>query len=283
MRTVRSKGDGAMQAEPIRSLQNPQVKCWASLLTKKGRDRSGAFLVEGAHLVSEALKSGMEVTDVMFVPDSPAVMEVEEAVPQETFAAVRKTAVSEQVMAKITDAQTPQGIAAVVKKREIDWKAWVNVLTDQPASYVALDAIQDPGNLGTIIRSADAAGASAVFAGRGTVDLYNPKTIRSTMGSLFHLPVISCDLAVCLPLLRSKGIRVIGTSLAAHHSCYEAPLGGAACFLLGNEGAGVSPALQALADDHVMIPMQGKAESLNVAMAATVLLFEAMRQRGVQR
>jgi len=267
-----------MIIEPIRSLQNPQVKYWASLLTKKGRDREGAFLVEGAHLVSEALRSGWDVTEVIVVPGSAAELEVERAVGM-LPAASKRIAVSEQVMDKITDALTPQGIAAVVKKREFSVEEILSSLRGNPRTLAAVDAVQDPGNLGTIIRSADASGAAAVLVGAGTVDIYNPKTVRSTMGSLFHIPVIPCNLSDVLPLLQSNGVNVFATSLAAKYSCYEAPLGGSVCFLLGNEGAGLSPELQALADDTVIIPMRGGAESLNVAMAATILLFEALRQR----
>jgi len=272
-----------MQAsEPIRSLQNPQVKEWASLATKKGRERAGAYLVEGAHLVVEALRSGADIDAVVFVPGSPAAEEARAAAP--AGADRRWVAVSEQVLAKIADTETPQGVAAVVRKREPRLDELFRSESGVGLGvYVAVDAIQDPGNLGTVIRSADAAGASAVLLGAGTVDVYNPKTIRATMGSLFHMPVVSCDLAEALPLAKSRGVRVVGTSLAATDTCYAAPLGGAVCFLLGNEGAGVSPRLAALADDNVIIPMRGGAESLNVAMAATVLLFEALRQREFAR
>jgi TrmH family RNA methyltransferase len=260
--------------EPIRSIQNPQVKEWAALLSKKARDREGLFLVEGAHLVTEALKGGAEVKTVMFVPDSPAALEVERESPKHHAPWV---AVTEAVMEKITDAQAPQGIAAVIRKRVVPAEALFK--TEKTGVYIAIDSIQDPGNLGTVIRSADAAGAAGVLIGKGTVDLYNPKTIRSTMGSLFHVPIAFCSLDETLPMAQSHGIRVVSTSLEATKTCYEAALGASVCFLLGNEGAGVSPRLQALAEDSVIIPMRGTAESLNVAMAATVLLYEALRQR----
>jgi len=266
--------------EPIRSLQNPQVKEWAALQTKKGRDRADAYLIEGAHLVTEALTHGADVTNVMFVPGSSAAAEAERAcaaIDDGRVGAVPWIPVAEQVMAKITDAETPQGVAAVVRKRTASLEA---LFDGRPlASFVAVDAVQDPGNLGTIVRSADAAGASAVLVGIGSADPYNPKTIRATMGSLFHIPIVLCDLRAALPAARARGINVVATSLEARRSCYEASLGGPVCFLLGNEGAGVSPDLQALADETVIIPMRGAAESLNVAMAGTILLFEALRQR----
>jgi TrmH family RNA methyltransferase len=146
---------------------------------------------------------------------------------------------------------------------------------------IVIDGVQDPGNLGTIIRSADAVGATGVVLGRGTVDLYNPKTIRSTMGSLFHLPILESDLHELLPLARQKNIRLVSTSLQAQHSCYELDMADTIWFILGNEGSGVSESLQPFVSQQIIIPMRGKAESLNVAMAATVLLFEAGRQRAV--
>jgi TrmH family RNA methyltransferase len=264
------------EAEPIRSLQNPQVKAWAALLGKKGRDEAGLFLVEGAHLVTEALRSGFRVREVLYVPGSPAAAEVAAATGGRTSDWVP---VAEAVMEKATDARTPQGVAAVVEQRSV---ALDDLLTSEGngrGPIVALDAVQDPGNLGTILRSADAAGARAALLGVGTVDVYNPKTIRATMGSLFRVPFVACDLSEMLPRAKAAGVRLVGTSLEAKRSCYEAPLGGDVCFLFGNEGAGVSPHLLAMADEKVIIPMRGGAESLNVAMAATVLLFEAMRQR----
>ncbi|TLS53301.1 RNA methyltransferase [Paenibacillus antri] len=262
------------EAEPIRSLQNPQVKAWASLLSKKGRDEAGRFLVEGAHLVVEALRSGYDVAEVLYVPGSPAAAEAAAAAGRSTPDWIP---VSEQVMAKVAEARTPQGVAAVVKQRTTTLDELLAAKGQGP--FIAVDAVQDPGNLGTILRSADAAGARAVLLGVGTVDVYNPKTIRATMGALFHVPIVACDLAEALPRAKNAGVRVVGTSLEARRSCYEAPLGGDMCFLFGNEGAGVSPRLLALADETVIIPMRGEAESLNVAMAATVLLFEALRQR----
>ncbi|HZG76229.1 MAG TPA: RNA methyltransferase [Paenibacillus sp.] len=266
------------EAEPIRSLQNPQVKAWAALLGKKGRDEAGTFLVEGAHLVAEALRSDFRVSEVLYVPGSPAAAEVEAAIGGR---ASDWMPVSEQVMEKVTDARTPQGVAAVVEQRNValDELFAGNGRKLGLGPIVALDAVQDPGNLGTILRSADAAGARAALLGVGTVDVYNPKTIRATMGSLFRVPFVACDLSEALARAKAAGVRVVGTSLDAKRSCYEAPLGGDVCFLFGNEGAGVSPQLLAMADEKVIIPMRGGAESLNVAMAATVLLFEALRQR----
>ncbi|UJF36454.1 TrmH family RNA methyltransferase [Paenibacillus hexagrammi] len=256
----------------IMSVQNPRVKEWAQLLERRGRDKQGRYLIEGYHLVEEALRSGAAVECVVYSVDKDLPSGLLEA----AGVAVEWIAVSQAVLEKCSDTQTPQGVFAVVAKRGMTAD---ELLEARPDLAVILDGVQDPGNLGTIIRSADAVGAGAVVIGRGTVDLYNPKTIRSTMGSLYHLPIVEADLQELLPRARERGMRLVTTSLQAQRSCYETDLRQPTWLVMGNEAKGVSPEVAALSDVQVIIPMQGKAESLNVAMAATVLLFEASRQR----
>ncbi|MCC2683718.1 MAG: methyltransferase, partial [Paenibacillaceae bacterium] len=198
-------------------------------------------------------------------------------------------AASASALAQLCDAATPQGVVAVAAmppregaalERAAAWAA------DPQALVVVVDGVQDPGNLGTIIRSADAVAATGVIVGRGSADVYNPKTLRATMGSLFHLPIVS---GVDLPPLLAQvadaageapgGPQVIGATLRTELSCYDADLTRPTWLVLGNEGAGVSSAVAACVTREVLIPMPGRAESLNVAMAGTVLLFEALRQR----
>jgi TrmH family RNA methyltransferase len=242
----------------IMSVQNARVKEWAQLLERKGRDKQGKYIIEGYHLVEEALRSGAPVETIIY--------SLEKGVPaglaEQVTPSVEWVGVSQAVLEKCSDTQTPQGVLAVVARPQL-----------------GMDGVQDPGNLGTIIRSADAVGAKAVVLGRGTVDLYNPKTIRSTMGSMYHLPIVEADLLALLPRARERGVRLVTTSLQAQRSCYDTDLRQPTWLILGNEAKGVSPEVAAQSDVQVIIPMQGKAESLNVAMAATVLLFEASRQR----
>ncbi|MFC5451523.1 TrmH family RNA methyltransferase [Paenibacillus aestuarii] len=256
----------------IMSVQNNRVKEWAQLLERRGRDKQGKYLIEGYHLVEEALRAGAPVETIVF--------SVDKGRPEELAAwaadRVEWVGVSQAVLDKCSDTQTPQGIFAVVTKPGLDPD---ELLASALELAVVLDGVQDPGNLGTIIRSADAVGASAVVLGRGTVDLYNPKTIRSTMGSMYHLPIVEADLLELLPRARERGVRLVTTSLQAQRSCYDTDLRQPTWLILGNEAKGVSPEVAAQSDVQVIIPMQGKAESLNVAMAATVLLFEASRQR----
>lgn len=274
---MNTRGTGHSEgAEVLRSLQNPRVKQWTELGSRKGRDKAGRFLIEGHHLVQEALHSDV-TPDVIVYSDErrDACSEVLQAAEQQRIECV---AVSDAVLAKCTDTETPQPLFAVLPK--LPWRpADLLAASERDGLVVVVDGIQDPGNLGTIIRSADAVGASGVLLGRGTVDLYNPKTVRSTMGSLFHLPIVQGELAEWLPAAAERGVQIVSTSLQGAVSCYEHDFRPPTWFVIGNEGQGVSPGVLDRSSHHVLIPMQGSAESLNAAMAATVILFEAMRQR----
>lgn len=255
----------------LTSVSNPRVKMWSELLTKRGRDKTGKFLLEGIHLIEEARQAGHPLETLLY--------DAEKGLPP-TLAGVaaQVVPVSAAVLAKCSDTQTPQGVIAVAGK--LAPLPWDRLAQEARQLVVVVDGVQDPGNLGTIIRSADAVAASAVLLGPGTVDLYNPKTIRATMGSLFHLPIGQAELQPWLAQAAAQGAQVVGTSLAASQSCYELDLTRPTWLVFGSEGAGVSPQVEALVTQRAIIPMPGRAESLNVAMAATVLLFEAARQRG---
>jgi TrmH family RNA methyltransferase len=262
----------------ISSLQNEKVKQWASLLDKKYRDRSGQFLIEGVHLVLEALKGNAEVTTIVYDTERgiPAELMVErETNDSSATLGLEWIQASRAVMSKCTGTDTPPPVFAILSKPSADKAA----LFRKNGLVVVLDGVRDPGNAGTIIRSADAVGADAVILGKGCVDLYNPKTVRSTMGSLFHLPIIEADLKMLLPEAKAKGVKLIGASLQAKHTCYGYDWTQSTWLLMGNESEGLSPAVSELVDESVIIPMVGQAESLNVAMAATVLLYESLRQR----
>lgn len=260
----------------ITSVHNPRVKQWTDLLSKKGRDRAGKYIVEGIHLVKEAMQAGAEVECVVYDKDRPF---PEELLPYRDTRC-EWIQVSDHVLAKCTTTQTPQSVFAVVSKHQTD----SDLLWQQERPLVVvLDGVQDPGNVGTIIRSAEASGATGIILGKGTVDLYNPKTVRAAMGSLFRIPIFDGDLIPYLKEARERGIHVVSTSLEAERDCYELDWRRGIWFVVGNEGAGVSAAVSAEVDELITIPMQGQTESLNVAMATTVLLFEAMRQRFIVR
>lgn len=256
----------------IQSATNPRVKHWASLLEKKHREREGKFLIEGEHLVQEALKSGAAIETIAYAEARGLPKSIADIIGDK----IEQVAVSDAVLTRCSDTVTPQGVFAVVHKQ---MTSPLEILNHHRALVMVVDGVQDPGNLGTIIRSADAVGASAVLLGKGTVDLYNAKTIRSTMGSIFHLPIGECDLKELLPLAKDRSVHIVATRLEESLSCYEVDFTRDTWFIVGNEGAGVSETALHNANSFVKIPMPGRAESLNVAMAATILLFEAMRQR----
>jgi TrmH family RNA methyltransferase len=263
----------------ITSVQNSRVKAWMQLQDKKGRDKQRQFMIEGVHLLQEALASGCQVDTVVYAEERlnelPAGL-----LDKARHVGVECIAVTNAVLDKCTDTLTPQAVFAVLPKLGGEPADLFDVGTTAAGLVVVIDAMQDPGNLGTIIRSADAVGATGVLLGKGTVDLYNPKTVRSTMGSLFHLPIVQGDLKDLFPSAAARGTAIVTTSLQASTSCYDFDFRGPVWFVIGNEGQGVSPEVSALATEHIRIPMPGRAESLNAAMAGTVVLFEAMRQRG---
>jgi TrmH family RNA methyltransferase len=176
------------------------------------------------------------------------------------------------------ETENPQGIAAVV-----EMPLWSEdellARASTTATYLLLDAIQDPGNLGTILRTAEAAGVTGIWLGKGTVDLFNSKVVRAAMGSVFRLPTVQVDLMEQIPKLIQHGVTIIGTSPRAgnYHFQYSYPAKSA--ILLGNEGRGVNPAFSPLVDTEVQIPMLGRTESLNVSITSAILLYERVRQQ----
>lgn len=264
----------------ITSIQNERVKQWASLLDKKHRDRSGQFIIEGVHLVIEALKSGIDVSVIIYDNERGIPVELRQesklgTTGYEAAKAAEWVQASRSVMAKCTGTDTPPPVFAVVSKPEHDQSA----LYRENSLVIVLDGVRDPGNVGTIIRSADAVAADAVILGKGCVDLYNPKTVRSTMGSMFHLPIIEGDLTELMSAARERGIKLVGTSLQATHTCYSYDWKQPTWLLMGSESDGLSQDVRLQLDESVIIPMPGGSESLNVATATAVLLFEGLRQR----
>ncbi|WCN38463.1 TrmH family RNA methyltransferase [Aneurinibacillus uraniidurans] len=255
--------------EVITSVQNPRVKQWAKLHTRKEREKSGWFLIEGPHLVEEAYKSGAVFEAIL----------LEEGIDWPTWlpASAPVLYVTRPVLEKLSETKTPQTMAAVIRMQE-------TIPSELPRDgfWLLLDRVQDPGNVGTLIRTADAAGLNGVILGDGSADLYNGKTVRSTMGSLFHLPVWRENLPDFVTRIREQEIaRVIGTSLQESKRYTDVSYTGAVLLVIGNEGSGMSEEMLALADQNVIIPMYGQAESLNAAVAGSVVIYEAVRQRRV--
>lgn len=253
-----NKGD--IRLKYIQSSKNPQIKQWKKLLTKKERDQTGLFLVEGFHLVEEALKAN-DIIELILDEntDLPSAW---------NYGDISVTTVPSDIIKYLSDTETPQGIIAVCEqKRE-------KIKIEKGKNYLLLDAIQDPGNLGTIIRTADAAGVEGVILGNGTVDFYNPKVVRSAQGSHFHLVVEKGDLLEWISEFSKNEISIYGTSLEnGRDFTTVTPSANGYALVVGNEGNGVNKELLARATENLYIPIYGKSESLNVAVATGILLY----------
>lgn len=257
----------------ITGLQNPVVKAAAELKQKKYRQQQGLFLAEGLRTVEEAVRYG-RVQSIFYtaVEDERTRSVLEEAAAKN----VKLICVSEGVMKKIADTEMPQGVLAVCEMPACS----VEELLATGKMLLVLDRVGDPGNIGTMLRTADAAGLGGLVLLKGSADIYAPKTVRASMGSLFHLPVIGgVSEAEFISSARKAGYELLVTCLDGADNLYKADLRGRLAFVMGNEANGVTESLLAAADKRVFIPMQGRAESLNVAMAAGVVMFEALRQR----
>jgi TrmH family RNA methyltransferase len=258
----------------VTSPSNPVIKEALKLKRKSGRHE--AFLVEGPRLIETALNADAVFRKVFFTPELSAGEEGRALLERLAKKTPQLIETSEQALAKLADTETPQGIIAVVAYSPFE----LGRITVKAAPLlVVCDGIQDPGNLGTIIRGADAAGADAVVLLPGTCDAFMPKVVRATAGSLFNIPVLYSETGAFLAYTRSKGIALCIADARAPLPVYEYDFRKPTAIILGNEAHGVSRLVHNNATIVVKIPMIGRAESLNAAMAATVLLYEAMRQR----
>lgn len=256
----------------ITGIQNPLVKNAAELKQKKYRQQKGLFLAEGLRTVEEAVNANAaEIIFYLAIENERTRLILEKAAAQQ----IKLVCVTENVMKKIADTETPQGIIAVSKIQ----KTKLESLFSKGKMLLVLDRVSDPGNLGTMLRTADAAGIGGLVLLKGCADIYSPKTVRASMGSIFHLPVIdSLEEEDFIENAKKAGYSVLVTCLDGADNLYKADLGGRIAFVMGNEANGVSSGLLTAADKKVYIPMEGRAESLNVAMAAGIVMFEALRR-----
>jgi len=257
----------------ITSVNNALVKATAELKQKKYRQERGLFIAEGLRTVEEAVASNtVEQVFYTAIEDDRTRAALEAAAEK----GVALHCVNEAVMKKLADTDSPQGILAVCKMQDIKLEG----LFATGKMLLVLDRVGDPGNVGTMLRTADAAGVGGVVLLKGSVDIYAPKTVRSTMGSLFHVPVFAgAEEALFIKAAKRAGYELLVTTLEGADSLYKADLRGRIAFVMGNEANGVSETFVQAADKRVYIPMAGKAESLNVAMAAGIVMFEALRRR----
>lgn len=245
--------------EHITSLKNPKVAAWKALKDRKGRRESGCFLVEGRKMVEEALASAFDVETVL----------VQEGVSFPDGLTMPVYELPAHVLAAVCDTKTPQGIAAVVRMKE---------QSALGKHIVVLDGVQDPGNVGTIIRTADAAGLDGVLLSNQCADVFSPKVLRATMGSIFRMNLRTTDdLPGELTKLREKGYSILSSQLDGTPFYERQDVAERFALIIGNEGNGVSEQVQQTATHRVRLPMRGGAESLNAAIAAAIMMYELMR------
>ncbi len=239
------------------------------------RDRSRRFLVEGVNGIDAALEAGVDL-EALFVADV-VTDAMAELAGRASAARVPVVEVSAPVMTAISDAETPPGAVAIAPFVDVDARALLEVA---PELSVVLVEVRDPGNLGTILRTARAAGVGGVFLTKGTVDAYNAKVVRSAAGALFHLPVAR-EVAVpwVLSELGNRRVQRVAADPTATATYDEVDMRGPCALVFGNEARGLTEEVVAAVDVRASIPMHSSAESINVAVAAAVFLFEAVRQR----
>jgi TrmH family RNA methyltransferase len=254
-----------MEKSLITSLSNPLVKQVRSLRQKKARQESGLFLVEGIHHVGEALDAKWDVESVLYAPDLLTSSFARDLVDRLRD---KPQPVSVQVMESIADKENPQGILAIVHQKEARFSE-----VESQRSFVVLVSPQDPGNVGTILRTMDAVGVGALFLLDGGVDVYHPTVVRSSMGTMFWKPIVHASFGDFAFWAKGKNIQLVGTSAHADVDYRtlvpQTPWG----LVLGNEQKGLSPEQVKACDVTVSLPMKGRVSSLNLSVAAGVLLY----------
>ena len=257
----------------ISSKDNELVKNIKKLKDKKYRDLENVYIVEGIKMVKEAILENASIKQIIICDDC----EKSDLISKEMMYEIAKydcIYVTNKIFKYITEVQTPQGVMAIIEKNNKDKE--INYNED---IIVALDDIQDPGNLGTILRTVDSIGLSQILVSKGTADPYNPKVVRSTMGAIYRVKVIECDnLKETLKEIKKNKFKILVTSLDDSKSVYDIKYY-KKVIVIGNEANGVEEEIVKLADEKIKIPMLGKTESLNASVATGIILYEYVRQK----
>jgi TrmH family RNA methyltransferase len=260
----------------VSSPQNQQVKDLRKAFSKGELTDDGHAAIESVRIIEEAIRSGLKFRAVFFSESGKA--RADRLLPQ-LGSHVETLLVPDEVFASAVDTETPQGVAALVRLKSHK----VEDLFHAPEPLlVVVSGVQDPGNLGTVLRSAEAFDAAGVVLTEGTVSPLNPKSVRASAGSIFRLPVVQIKMGELLPILGGKGVRLIGTTSHKGTPLPDADCKGAIAICIGNEGAGLPKELLAKVDANIVIPHSSKVESLNAGVAASIVLYEAARQRSAK-
>lgn len=259
----------------ITSRQNPLVALCRTIA--RGRDPQGRLLLDGPHLVGEALAAGLSVTDATFTAAALEAPETASLAERLARSGTAVHAVSDQVMHALSPVATPAGVVGVAARPETSLTA---AFETAPQLVLVGADIQEPGNVGAMVRSAEAGGATGVVFTAGSADPFAWKALRGSMGSSFRVPVATePDMGAVIHEARTRGLRIIATAPRGARTMYEADLRGPLALLVGAEGAGLPPGLIETADEAVTIPMRAPVESLNAAVATALLIYEIQRQR----
>ena len=259
--------------QTITSKDNELIKHIRKLKDKKYRDESNEYVVEGVKLVEEAGKENAKIKQIIVCEDTTRTYEIPTHIMLE-IAKYECISVSDKIFNIITQVTNPQGIMAIIEKNAQNAK--IDYTQD---IIVVLDDVQDPGNLGTILRTVDSIGLNQIIVSKGTADAFNSKVVRSTMGAIFRIKIIEVEnLAQAIKEMRKHHFKLMVTSLQTKNSIYDIDFN-KKIIVIGNEANGVSKEIQDMADEKAKIPMLGRTESLNASVAAGVVMYEYVRQK----
>ena len=248
----------------IRSVQNENVKYYEKLKDKSFRKKEHKFILEGKHLVEEGLKTNL--VEVVMSTDEAFLKSIDQSI--ETFL------VTDAIIEKLSGTKNPQNILAIAKMFDNDIRILKDIVKERRSALVMFDEINDPGNLGTLIRTAAALGYHGVILSKNSVDIYNDKTVRASQGSIFKTNIVYGDLKEIIHYLKGKGYRLVGTSLQRADNLEDAIVGNKYVICLGNEARGISQEILDLMDRNVKINMHNDVESLNVMVAGSIIMYE---------
>jgi len=260
----------------VESRQNTRVKELRAAFREASPNQQHEVAIEGMHLLEEAIRSGLRLSTVFF---SESARERAHKLLPQLSSHTETLLLPDEVFASAVLSETPQGVAALVRVGAFSLE---QILATQPALVLVTAGLQDPGNLGTIARSGEAFGATGLLLGEGCVSPWNWKAVRASAGSLFRLPTVKVQLTDALREIKSRGLRIVATSSHKGTAVWDADLRGPLALVIGGEGAGVPRNVLAQVDDVIAIPQSSKVESLNAAIAASILLYEAAKQRHVE-
>ncbi len=262
-----------MPVRVVESKQNARLKELRKALSAQGRGSGALAGIEGPNLIEEALRAGLRVKTIFVAQGAERLLD-ELQVKRD----VEILQLPQKLLETALATESPQPIAALIERPSWSWSDVLNQ-NQKKTLVIVLAGLQDPGNLGTILRSAEAFGATGIVSLPGTVSAWNSKAVRASAGSVFRVPVLAAEIDECIPRLRSAGVAILATLARAAQQAHSADLAGPVALIIGNEGSGIPAEIARQVDGEITIPCPGPVESLNAAVAASVLLYEASQQR----